>query len=347
MMKRKLFGLTFILLLLSACGSSEPTTVAGTSVEKPAADEQASTAGGSSPVDAMLGIPVMDEGAFNDFLIGVIAQGERRTAECMLAAGFDYTPETPAINGPSASENTDSREYAEQNGFGIVAAFEAATFDDAAPRPPNQKYIASLSDGESDAYQMALFGEPTREEEFDEDGGFPSVGTGCKALAIEELGAVFAVMDEFGPAAEDIFEQLDADPRMLQTNKTWSQCMAEAGYVASNRNEVRDELIWQRLEPVFDGDDIYVESDADLERFDTSGVWSEFLSGDTFGAHPPLTVEGQALIDEVGAFERAVAVASFDCHDPLREAELEVQREYEQLVVDRIGGDIAARLGDD
>lgn len=301
----------------------------------------------------MLGIPVMDEGAFNDFLIDVISEGERRTAECMLAEGFEYTPDTPKVNGPSASGNTDSREYAEQVGFGIISGFEAETFDGTATPPPNQEYIASLSAGERDAYAIALFGAVPGEagpggeiEDEDFNDGFPSAGTGCKALAIAELGEVFAVMEEFTPQAEEVFEQWDADVRQLDLNETWSQCMADAGYITSDREEAR-ELIWPRLEELFDGEGMFDEDGFVEPQYDTNSIWSEFLSGSTFGPHPPMTPKGQALLDEIGEFERAVAVASFDCREPLRDAERELQLEYEQILVDNIGGEIGARLGDD
>ena len=348
MMKRNLLTSTLtVVLLLAACGESEPTAnAAETSAEETMVAASAAGDSGSSPIDAMLGIPVMDEGAFNDYLIGVISEGERRTAECMLAAGFEYTPETPAINGPSAEANRDSREYAERNGFGIVAAFEAATYDAAAPLPPNQLYVANLSDGERQAYELALFG-PVADEAFEDEDGFPSVGTGCKALAIEEVSEVFAVMDEFGPAAEEIFDQLQADPRMVESAETWSECMADLGYVVSDRNEVRDQLIWSQLEPVFSRDDLYVETDTEVEPIGGESIWAGFLSGDSFGPHPPFTAEGQALVDEMAEFERAAAVASFDCYEPLREAEDAIQREYELRLVEELGDAIGERLGED
>lgn len=317
--------------------------------DEPDEAEPNPSAGGSGPIDNMLGIPVMDEGAFNDYLIDVIGEGERLTAECMLAEGFEYTPERPTINGPSAEGNTDSREYAEQVGFGIVAAFEAATFDGTTTLPPNEVYIASLTDGEREAYGQALFGAAvTDEASFIEQfgDGFPTAGEGCKALAIDELSGVFAVMQEFTPQAEDVFNQFSADPRIQESEATWSDCMADAGYLARNRAEA-PELIWPQFETVFEGDAMFVELEEQPQRYDTSGIWASFLSGSNFGPHPPLTAEGQAAIDEIAEFETAVAVASFDCYEPLREAEMEIQLEYEQALVDQIGDQIGDQLGSD
>lgn len=370
---RKLAACLVVLcLLLSACGggSDEPSAVASvdassdtaaasTSSAAPEAatpeqpsdesEESAPSAGGSGPIDDLLGIPVMDEGEFNDYLIDVISEGERLTAECMLAEGFEYTPETPAVIGPSAENNTDTRDYAEQLGFGFIASFEASTFDGTTTLPLNELYIASLSEGERDAYSEALFGVVIKDEDdfiqqFGEDS--LTAGTGCKALAIEELGAVFAVMEEFTPQAEDVFFQFDSDPRIVESNETYSQCMADAGYSVPSRDEVR-ELVWPQLEPLWEGEAMFVELEEQPERYDTSGIWSQFLSGDTFGPHPPLTAEGQAIVDEVKAFEIALALASFDCYEPLAEAEMAVQLEYEQKLVDSIGGEISERLGDD
>jgi len=298
---------------------------------------------GDSPIEAMLGVPIMDDGAMNDHMADLLTEGERRTAECMLAEGFEYTPVVVGGTGPSALDATDDREFAKQHGFGVVAGFDAAEFEGSAPTDRNAEYVATLDVPEREAYEMALYGELTEDAMF--DGGFPQFD-GCKAKAITELETLFGIFEEFDAPAQNIFDQFDADPRLIDLYATWSRCMAEAGFTnASNPNEVR-ELVFERMSMVVEREDAYqpVDIEPDDRTFDPRKDWSMFLSGDFFGPHPPLTDQARADLDEVAEFERDLALTHVECYEPLEEEELAIQREYEQRLVDEIGSEVQARL---
>lgn len=123
--------------------------------------------------------------------------------------------------------------------------------------------------------------------------------------------------------------------------------MAEAGYVASVRDEAV-ELLFVMIEPIVQqGDAIYVDDpDFNPELYEAGNDWAEFLSGNTFSPHPPLTAEATSQVDEVAAFEIELALTDYDCYEPLRENERAILLEYEQLLVDNIGGEVTERLGE-
>ena len=108
-----------LLMLLAACGGSgsddtaEPTTAAEQPAGVQASAGPTAVPLGDSPIDNMIGVPIMDEAAMNEF----------RTAECMLAEGFEYSPVVPSSQIASTnSGGADSdREFATQRGFGIIA----------------------------------------------------------------------------------------------------------------------------------------------------------------------------------------------------------------------------------
>lgn len=325
--------------------TSEPAAPTAEPTSKPSNDSP--VADSDSPIEQLLGVPIMDERAMNDYVTEIITEGERRTATCMLAEGFEYTP--VLVDGSSllARGDTTSREFAERIGFGIVAGFDASTSDGQAAGDPNAIYYQSLTEGERSAYEIALNGKERDDPAFSENDGFLDFD-GCKGLAAEELLDLFSVLEEFDAPANNIFDMWDADPRVQESRMTWSLCMAEAGYTAQDPEDVR-ELVFDRMFPVVDNPDAY-DVDPDVPQFEADlGVnydWSELLSGDFYGPHPPLTPAARAELDEVAAFEQGLAVAHFDCYEPLRESDLAVQREYEQVLVDEIGDQVTSRLGD-
>jgi hypothetical protein len=166
-----------------------------------------------------------------------------------------------------------------------------------------------------------------------------------KALASEQLFELFMVLDEFTPDADSIFDAYEADPRVLASNSEWSACMAESGFEIVRPDDVR-EPVMDRLDHViqefFSNLPPETKPPAGYDDRDNSDA---FLSGDFWGPVPMLGAADQEKVDEIGAFEIELAVANFDCHEPRRESDTEIQHEYEQRLVDSIGTELAARLG--
>lgn len=368
-----------LLMLLAACGGSDGSSAAaatptGETAANTGGGEGASTNAGAfesdSPIDNMIGVPVMDELAMNDYVLDVLREGEFKTAECMLASGFEYSPVLPNASTPSADEvgPNSAEDYAKSRGFGIVAQFNESQFDPADPPVhPNQTYRASLSEAEYDAYEVALYGSVSDEQsDFDnvagsdsaagsdsdsdtgqgEDDGFPGATGGCKALASEELFSLFTVLDEFTPDADAVFDAWFADPRVLESNQQWLACMNEEGFTIDDPDpeNVREE-IFDRLDSIMRSVDFgALQGDASPPRSDPRDNSTQFLSGDYFGPVPKLDPASQAKIDELGTYEIELATANVACKAPRLESDLEIQYEYEQQLVDSIGPALSQRL---
>lgn len=339
-------------LMAGACGS-------GSSAESvdsgPEADESSSSpeqsptsapvstdsSGGDSesPLGDLLGLPITDDEAMEEYFNDLGRQAELKAAECMIAQGFEYkVADFSNVGGLANSVDFESREFAEQYGFGIASnpfeeSFEAfEEFED-----PNQAYLDSLTEGERDAYQTALAGSPP--EAGDDFQSFEPGG--CQGEAFEEVFSFFEVLTEFGDEFEAIEEAFDADPRIVAATSGWGACMTEAGYRFTNAADAESD-IRRRYESIVNNPDAFVEGSNDSGAVSVAGGdggEEEFLFGPG-----TLNPEFQQQVDDLAVEERAIAIAGYDCNGPLREIEDDVQREYEQRFVDENGAAISNAL---
>ncbi|SJN12715.1 hypothetical protein FM113_15650 [Leucobacter sp. 7(1)] len=181
---------------------------------------------------------------------------EELVAACMTKEGFEYEPNTNSGGVVTMSEEDsegpewNSEEFAKEYGYGIVdfPGGGAMAGPDDEYVDPNQKYIDSLSESEQAAFYETLHGPGPTEEEMaamEEGGSFTSDWTreGCYGAARHETqqdspGGMAAYED---PEFAELFESMNAvyetvysedklNPEIEQTNRDWSDCMAEAGY---------------------------------------------------------------------------------------------------------------------
>jgi hypothetical protein len=134
---------------------------------------------------------------------------EEMVAACMSEQGFDYTPNDQNGSTTFSSDDLDlewgSMEFAEKYGYGISTdPWGMADQEQEQPEyvDPNADYIASMSESELEAYNAALWGEPTIDD-----------GSG-EALE-EEINSRW--------------EQIQADPELAKIDADWASCMADAG----------------------------------------------------------------------------------------------------------------------
>jgi hypothetical protein len=280
-------------LFLAACGS-DPSDV-----------DRVSLSYSQSPINELLGFDVaLREGD----LIALEASAEQSVAECMKAAGFDYVPVDFAQFDPEGDGSTDTRAWAEQNGYGISVQPEQAIptadeFDD-----PNIPIRQSLTSAELEVYQFALYGEQPAE-----DGSFdPANRTGCVAESYQgvvdarrELGAVGQFYSEFADELAALDDRFQADPRFLALEEQWATCMAESGFLVASRGE------------------IFVELDRRM-----SEVGPLIVPGQDPSA------EAQAAMDEVADWERQAAVTDWDCTEPVKSELQTLRYGYEALFVE-------------
>lgn len=249
---------------------------------------------------------------------------EELMAACMAEEGFSYLPveypevaEDPAF---TAQQDLPPLEYASEYGYGyntIETAEEAAEeFVD-----PNSEAVEAMDPAEQEAYYLALYGEqaefdPEAEEEVVEYG----FGGGCQGEASEEVYGAGGAQEELGPAYEQLYERVRADPRLVEANAAWSACMAEAGHPYRDQDEIYEYLGEQQSA-------LYEDAYADLPTEEPAeGATEEFVE-------PELD---EARLAELREEEIAIAVADQTCraeHLP-PELEREVNAEYEEQFIE-------------
>lgn len=177
---------------------------------------------------------------------------EEIVATCMAEQGFEYTPADPMSMGGTDGEDLpewDSKEYAEQYGYGATTSNEMYG-DGEEYVDPNADYIASMSESEQTEFYAALYGtamevdpeaDPEAEVEYNwEDGG-------CQGKASHEVYEQGQIWDD--PALKDMFDEMNAeyenladDPAVSESQEEWATCIAEAGYDFATPEEAQQSI---------------------------------------------------------------------------------------------------------
>lgn len=181
-------------------------------------------------------------------------RSEDLTAACMREQGFDYTPfpQPPTIIDPEESRGGLSvREYTERYGYGnstweLTPAGRA--HQEAPPVEevdPNTTRVLAMSSAERSAWYRALYGDWTlhaAEVEVGEPAFGESENLGCRGAAAAQVQAESASNPRDQLLADPAFAELDenlarvereglrSDPRWLDVEARWAQCMADAGH---------------------------------------------------------------------------------------------------------------------
>lgn len=286
-----------------------------------------------SPIENLLGVPVFDQAAMTTLFTDLRREAEIAMATCMLAQGFEYTPEVIDTAGAAGELAADTLQYAEQRGLGIVVDFNEAEYNPATAKSnENADYVAGLSDGERDAYFIALTG-TTQDDEGSQDG---SIG-GCAGQAEEDVFSILGVFDVIETDLNRYYDLFISDSRVIALTTQWQGCMAEAGFLFDSEDALSDHIIVQ-LEEIMRDETNFAEFDGEA----LAGAGSFFGNG----FRPPLVPEAQAAVDAIGEEEVRLAVANWTCREPIKDIELEVQREYESQFVDEVGPQVRAAQGE-
>lgn len=286
-----------------------------------------------SPIENLLGVPVFDDAAMTSLFADLSREAEVAIATCMVAQGFEYTPDVIGTEGSAGELATDTLQYAEQRGLGIVVDFNEAEYDPATARSnENAEYVADLSDGERDAYFIALTG-MTENDEGDQNGPI----RGCAGQAQEEVFSLLGVFDIIETDLNRYYDLFISDSRVIALTMQWQECMADAGFLFDSQDDLLDHIIVQ-VEEILNDEANFAEFDS--EAFASAGG---FFGN---GFRPPLVPEAQAAVDAIGEEEVRIAVANWTCREPIKDLELEVQREYESQFVDEVGPEVRAAQGE-
>lgn len=243
------------------------------------------------PLSAFLAELEQDVYAYTDYP-DPMATIEDMKFDCMTEQGFRYARiDWDAINAEfeAASPSLAEEDYMPTRGYGVADSLdapEAIEIDDPYV-DPNNAIKEGLSAAELEAW------EAQRIE--------------CVTLAQHEVlhrpGYFiirFALRDELAALAD----RIAADPRLVEENRLWAECMAEQGHHYANKDEIFDYL--------------HSISEPLLERLAA------------LGGHDRIDAAFQADLDALMATEVEIAVADLACKRPLEQIQYEVKVEHEQ-----------------
>ncbi|MCU1406424.1 MAG: hypothetical protein JWQ43_2727 [Glaciihabitans sp.] len=167
---------------------------------------------------------------------------EELIAACMSGEGFEYIPvdqNQGTIISSDDGVDRETEEWVASHGYGFTQTpeeieaqnDEATQYDD-----PNAPYVESLSMGEQTAYYAVLYGEPTPEEDLNEDGSseYNWETAGCQGSASHEVQGENVYEDPAHKgvldAMNDLYNTLQSSPEMKKLDADWATCMADAGF---------------------------------------------------------------------------------------------------------------------
>ncbi len=303
-------------LTLAACSSSEPEVE-----EMPLADVY-------SALDAMAGRSLEETRAH---YAAQNVERENLVSRCMADLGFDYAPNPNSMVGQyfgfdhGSAEQQGTVAYAETYGYDvftgdanpITTLIKNGHFAD-----PNAATVAAMSQAEVDAWNAALMGvtvferlDPQTDTETVEDAWLE---IGCMAWAQEQVDGDTAQAElsalredprftELFTAVAEISEKVANDPQVMATTLDWAGCMSNAGYAFTTP-----------MDAMFS---IY-----DLQQ----QLWDAHINDPSY--------EGASESDlaplEAQEIETAVADATCQESEGLREATLSAQRAAEEALVE-------------
>jgi hypothetical protein len=277
--------------------------------------------------------------------------------QCMAEAGFEYQPMIPPEGSFAVAEEFDEEEYVRTQGFGISTWYgneETLTETTTAGEEwvdPNQETLDAMSDSEREAWYAALYG--TEEEqaeasqtEIDPETGeeymvMTGNGPGCQGEAYDaeygEQEAGNELWEELNPAMEAMYEQVQADPRIVELDQEWSACMATAGFEYESMTKMQ-ESVYEDFQTRFDAivgpnggyaDPFADWTEAEVETFFEEKTQEEidaFFAEAEDAAREDIDMKALAALQQE---EIDVAVADFECRGDYWEVYQEVSEEYE------------------
>ena len=230
-----------------------------------------------------------------------IEETQAHIAECMAEAGFEYIPvDVKTIEAAQARMRQDPgytrRTYKEKWGLGVTTRFDNPVRDTGLG--PNLEIWKSLPKSDQEAYSRTLWGDNPQFDfvfSFDEEDFSETQGCTRKAVA-----QVFTPQQLKGTYVNPKDVLVENDPRIIEAEDRWTECMRDAGY---DYEDDQDEIIEEYQ-----------------ERLD-----------DLVGDADPRTLTGPRAeaLRKMQQEEIAVSLVDLDCQikhtdDVFREVELEV-----------------------
>lgn len=292
----------------------------------------------------------------NEFLTGINYDNydwqdeERRIEEavalCMRERGWEYIPVDYGYSDGGEWTPEDEEKYVKEQGFGLVYWYlypdgdgsgDGIIIDDGW-EDPNWDYVNSLSETEMTAYYEDLWGTEEENAQWMETEVDPETGEeysyqwrsgGCRGEAEVEIRGE----DYFQQMGNDYWERVtvfydelqirvEADPRIVELNKKWQQCMADRNYTFQSENDLYDWVysdLQGRVEEVVPNmwnDPFAGWSDDEINAFYENATQEEL---DALWATPELTDEQRSQLEALYEEEIDLALANWECGKDSRE----------------------------
>lgn len=353
-MLRRYSAFVLTIALLTACGGgggSAGSTEDGsgsstTTIAEPEAGAEESLAdffGGSDDPEAAQAEFVDQE-----------ARRQELIRACMAEQGFDYTPVAPPDESFQSFGPGDEEEYVREQGFGITTWYgneDQFSGPETEWEDPNQEMVDAMSESEREAYYEALYGSEEEQmegatTETDPETGeeytmVPGFGAGCEGEASEEIygdpAETEALWEELSPAMEELQERIQADPRIVEFNEEWSECMADAGFDFENQQQMY-ETIFEDFQRRFDeivgpgggfADPFEGWSQEEIDAFFEEKTEDEIDAFFEQAQNEAQDDIDQEALEALQQEEIDLAVANFECGSEFTDLYQEVSADYE------------------
>ena len=177
-------------------------------------------------------------------------------AECMAEAGFEYIPvDVKTIEAAQARMRTDPgytrQTYKEKWGLGVTTRFDKPVRDTGLG--PNLEIWQSLPERDRLAYSRTLWGDnPDVDFVFAFDEEDFSDTEGCTREAVAK---VFTRKQLKGTYVNPKDVLVENDPRIIEAQDRWTECMRDAGYDYEDDQDVIIEEYEERFAKLVGNDD--------------------------------------------------------------------------------------------
>ena len=352
-MVRRYLGILLAVALFTACGVGGETTEGATGETAEPETETTTDGGEDDSLADFFGYGDEDPEAAQARYREEEADRQELIRTCMAEEGFDYTPMTPPEESFEVWSPENEEERVRTQGFGITTWYgNEDQFDEGVEwEDPNQEMIDAMSETERTAYYEALWGseeeqmegattevDPETGEEYQVTEGW---GAGCEGEASEAVYGDQAAVDELwqdlSPEMDAMYERIQADPRIVEFEETWSACVAGAGFEYESREDMYNE-IFEDFQARFD--EIVGPNGGYVDPFEG---WTEeeiqaFFDEKTQDEIDAFFEEAQSVTDEnidqeaLAALQQEeidLAVADWECGQGFDDLYQEVTADYE------------------
>ena len=282
---------------------------------------------------------------------------EEAVAKCMIAEGWEYIPVQYPDQGQGVEyTDEDEVERITREGLGITyyllndGSNDVPTDDPWANFvDPNQEYVSTLSESEQIAYNGSLWGteeeiaaattteiDPETGEEYQTQNG--NLGCQGEAQASANGGDITnspKYWDAMQGYYEDLQQLVEADPRLVELNETWSSCMKKAGFDYATQQDFWEKgqtALQARADEVL-GPDFYKDpmegwSQEKMDEFWASATQDEIDA--LYNQSRELTADQRTALEAILADEVKIGLAEHTCSKDLNEKGQDIYAEIEE-----------------